>query len=340
MGALSLHSACKVAYFRGKLIRELCISASAPGAMMSVGLSENDILDYLKRIGSAIPVDEVHISCINSPLNCTVSATEDVIDRFQIRLEKDGIFAQKLNTGVSYHSPIMQKISDRYRELMGSLQVTDESSFTKLMVSSVTGNMVPLGVLSEAQYWVDNLISPVKFSDAVLTLVQQKIESSLVSGSAKPVTDLIEIGPHSTLRRPLQDILGHSALQTIRYCSVLNRSKSSLTSVLEIVGHLFSHGHPVSISKANGQLNDQQPVPFLVDCPKYPFDHSRQYWTESRLSRNFRLRGGSAESLLGRRVYDWNPLEPRWRTVLSPEFTPWLEDHVVRICIFYDFEIC
>ncbi|KAI1387273.1 uncharacterized protein F4822DRAFT_430025 [Hypoxylon trugodes] len=301
IGALSLQSACKVSYFRGKLVSELCRSTSNPGAMMSVGLSKDHIPIYLDKVNPSIPKDEIHISCINSPTNCTVSATESLIDQLKTKLELDGVFAQKLNTGVSYHSPAMEEIADRYKELMGSLQINVGCDPAAIMVSSVTGELISPEILSKAQYWVDNLVSPVRFADAVITLMQQWVE---------PLTNMIEIGPHSTLRRPVRDAV-NSISQSIRYHTVLNRSKPSIISTLELAGTFT------------------KPPRILVDCPKYPFDHSRIYWEEPRFARDFRLRGGTSGRILGRRVYDWNPLAPRWRVLLSLEYFPWLEDHTI-----------
>ncbi|KAI1775035.1 hypothetical protein F4818DRAFT_451955 [Hypoxylon cercidicola] len=303
IGALSLESACKVAYFRGKSISELRRRSSIPGAMMSVGLSEDDFSTYISSIHPRIPKDQIYISCINSPSNCTVSGNDNLIDELKSQLEKD--------------------------DSMGSLERTDDCNFTKLMVSSVTGLPVSPDILSRSQYWVDNLVCPVGFSDAVLTVVQQKPGLSLISHQANAFTDIIEIGPHSALRRPLQDTFRYAAVKTARYHTVISKHMSPLTSILNLAGQLFCHGHPVSVSDVNGHTSDKRPPPFLVDCPKYPFDHSRQFWAESRLSRDFRLRGGTAGLVLGRRAFDWNPLKPRWRTILSPDSFPWLEDHII-----------
>ncbi|KAI8944505.1 KR domain-containing protein [Xylaria longipes] len=87
----------------------------------------------------------------------------------------------------------------------------------------------------------------------------------------------------------------------------------------------------VLVAKANEYSTgvEEGPPSFLVNCPKYPFDHSRRYWHETRLSRDYRLRGKTAGKLLGRRSHDWNPLEPSWRNFFSLESIPWLADHVV-----------
>ncbi|KAF9763871.1 hypothetical protein IL306_002970 [Fusarium sp. DS 682] len=106
----------------------------------------------------------------------------------------------------------------------------------------------------------------------------------------------------------------------------LHRSHPAAQTTLELAGQLFCQGHPVSVSAVNRQANKEK---FLVDCPKYPFDRSQRYWAESRLSRDFRLREAVKGELLGVRVPDWNPLEPRWRNFWSIDSSPWVGDHKI-----------
>ncbi|KAH9899096.1 polyketide synthase dehydratase-domain-containing protein [Xylariomycetidae sp. FL2044] len=82
-------------------------------------------------------------------------------------------------------------------------------------------------------------------------------------------------------------------------------------TLLTLVGHLVCLGHDVSIAAANHQTN-------------------MRYWEESRLSRDSRLPGHAWEDPLGIRSKDWNPLQPRWRNIMTLEAMPWLKDHVVN----------
>lgn len=331
VGALSLLAACKVSYFRGQLAGKLRATSSTPEAMISVNLSEDEVQGYLQGI-SADVASNINIACINSPLNCTLSGKESAIDIAKEQLDKDGIFAQKLKTGVAYHSPSMSQIADEYISQMGALDGGNPKGVKSSipMVSSVTGLPVRPASLASAQYWVDNMVSPVRFSDAVHVLTQKT--STLKMGMGN-ITDLIEVGPHPALRRPVQDTLAKAGNKNkqVRYSHVLHRSHSAVQTILELLGQLFCHGHAVSIPTANQGTSSR----FLVDCPKYPFDRSKTYWFESRLSRDFRLREGIKGETLGARFFDWNPLEPRWRNFLSVETTPWIGDHVISGTTIY-----
>ncbi|KAF5590970.1 polyketide synthase [Fusarium pseudocircinatum] len=109
-GGLSLESACRVSYFRGLLAGRLReANASSPGAMLSINLAPHHVSEYLEKID----ITTVNVACINSPLNVTLSGSEDAIEKVKSQTDQDGIFAQKLKTGVAYHSPSMKAMSDQ-----------------------------------------------------------------------------------------------------------------------------------------------------------------------------------------------------------------------------------
>jgi acyl transferase domain-containing protein len=269
--------------------------------MMSVNISKDDIYDYISS--KSISKELVHISCFNSPLNSTISGAEDIINKIKLKIDEDGIFCQKLKTGVSYHSPFMESIIGDYLALMGHLEPGHTASSTIVMVSSVTGTIIRSATLSTAQYWIDNMTYPVDFATAIDFILR----SSPNLGTQK-MLDFIEIGPHSTLRRPVLDTCGDT--RDIRYHSVLNKLKLPEDTLLNLLGQLWIHGYPVSIDAGN-QLERNGSVPILSNCPEYPFDHSQSHWTESRLSRDYRLRNPVDSAVLGFRANDWNPFEPR-----------------------------
>lgn len=329
VGALSLSSACKVAYHRGRLAG-LVATASAlqPGAMMSVNLAESDAESYLAK-GS--PPGSVCVACINSPTNLTLSGDEIAIDQLQIGLEKDGVFARKLRTGVAYHSPAMHQVTKEYLSSLGRLEPRELYGANPFMVSTVTSQKVATISLLDPQYWVDNLESPVRFADALQYIVHT---APKVDG-LNPITNYIEIGPHGALQRPVRDSLAYAGNSTARYGSALSKQDSPSKTILQLVGQLFTCGHRVSITAANQQDGPSPAAKPVVDSPQYPFDRTQTYWYEPRTSRDWRLREGPSQGFLGLRASDWNPLQPRWRKMLTVEEVPWVADHVVSNTIVF-----
>ncbi|KAH9885669.1 hypothetical protein F4778DRAFT_798830 [Xylariomycetidae sp. FL2044] len=331
IGALSAESAIKVAYYRGLLAAELQARSLVPEAMMSVNLSEQSVQSYCERNVPTM-AGSLHIACINSTTNCTLSGTEDSINALQAHLENDNIFAVKLRTGVAYHSPSMQRIASEYKEKLAFLDQVIPALPEATMISSVTGNVVSSELLSTAQYWVDNLTSPVRFSDAMQNLL--KAMPPLTS-----VTDIIEVGPHPALQRPITSLVGQEQSGTggPRYHSLLRRSNSALETALTTFGTLFCLGFPISVAQINQHLTGAEKgmITPLTNCPKYPFDHSQRYWIESRIAQQYLFRQHVPADSLGSPVNDWNPLEPRWRNRLSTASAPWISDHVINDTVIY-----
>ncbi|RYP22954.1 hypothetical protein DL765_001412 [Monosporascus sp. GIB2] len=328
VGALSLESACKVAYHRGRLAEKMRTEASSQSAMMSVGLSAKDVTYYLENT-TGPKTEDVHVACINSPSNCTLSGPEVVIEGIKDTLDRDAIFAHKLNTGIAYHSPGMASIVPDYLQKIKKLHGIDVGKGKQItMISSVTAKTALVEDLSNPQYWANNLVSPVQFSDAIRFL----LTNSDLDGDVEAPTELVEIGPHSALSRPISEILKEIRgpyQGQIRYHTVLKRSKSPDMAFLELLGNLFCRGHVVSLPSEMGLNGEHTSPSILTECPEYPFDNARSYWNESRLSRNLRLRPSPPSALLGTQSLDFNPLEPTWRNFLSLEYIPWLEDHII-----------
>ncbi len=142
----------------------------------------------------------------------------------------------------------------------------------------------------------------------------------------------VEIGPHAALQGPLRDILADKHhLGSIGYTSILKRGSSALKTSMEAVGELKCLGYPIDLLKVcRPEDTCAENLMVLPNLPAYQFDHSKSYWYESRLSRNFRTQSQGKLDLLGKPVSDWNHLEPRWRNRLRISEMPWMEDHVIN----------
>lgn len=335
-GGLSLKSACKVAFFRGFVAGKLKDSlSSTPGAMLSVNIPEYDVRPYLEKIECLSDPDCITVACINSPLNVTLSGNQEDLELIQAHMERDGIFARTLKTGLPYHSPRMMQVSSAYLDLISDLDRGSEYPKTPTMFSSVTG--MPLldnKVLTTGEYWVKNMVQPVKFFQALSSLLSRsKFAGKAKLGKGKTqvaINDLIEVGPHSALNRPILDT-HHSLNLThdVRYHSTLSRNEPEIKSILELAGKLNSLGYKLDFAEVNQKISPGRIAKSLTTLPEYPFNHSREYWHEPRATKEIRFRPHGPLELLGTAMSDWNPLEGRWRKVFDTSKSPWIEDHKV-----------
>lgn len=336
-GALSRQSAWKVAYYRGILASNLAAKSQTRHTMMSVGLPEDQIDFYLKRVGHELGRKGLTISCINSPKNVTISGTEVQINALKAHLKDDNIFYLELSVNLAYHSPQMNEIAAEYLTHIEGLENGDSVTPERIkFTSSVTGQAISGKELCKAEYWVRNMISPVRFKEALENTCcrqNQEIRKKL-DGSHRDIAiihNILEIGPHSALRRPTRDTLQKMGRDgDIGYIAGLIRDRNAHETILEAVGCLYCLGYFVNLQAVNQpQSIPQDHLLVLPDLPEYPFDHSHSYFNESRLSRGHRFREQPRVELLGNQVLDWNPFEARWRNVLKLVEIPWAVGHQV-----------
>ena len=331
VGGITRQSALKVAYYRGVVAASLESCDHEHMGMVSIGLSEADIQPHLRQIRREF--SSISVACINSPQNVTVSGSEGAIDALRDVLEREGIFARKLNVKVAYHSHYMNEVASIYHILIQNIQAGAPSPGNPVMISTITGNPPDLFDLQTGEYWVNNMISPIKFSRAVKHLSQttKKLGGQMKDRRGIRVDHLLEIGPHSTLQGPIRECLNMTAKgQGIGYSSILIRDRPAEAAALEAAGTLHCLGFPIKLDEINSPEKQRKPS-MLTDLPAYPFNREKKHWLESRLSHDFRFRKFPPHDLLGTPVPDWNPLEPRWRKFISLSEDPWIKDH--KVCI-------
>ncbi|WPH00651.1 iterative type I polyketide synthase [Acrodontium crateriforme] len=341
-GKLCRESAWKVAYYRG-LVSDR--KTSSKGAMLAAGLSKEALEPYIEQVNSQA-AGELTVACINSPKNSTVSGDEHKIDLLRLALDKDGVFARKLAVANAYHSSHMKELAEDYRSLLIGLRPSESHSRAFAhMFSTVTGTYIEESVL-DADYWVRNLVSPVRFAESVSAMCftrTQKGQASLrANANAENVFAdiLIEVGPHGALQSAIKDTLttkpGSSNISSF---FVLNRTNPSPDVIMSTVAHLITRGYPLDveiINKSADEMFNKAAAPsLLVDLPGYQFNHSQKLYFESRISKNHRLRKHERHDLFGAPSSDWNAETPKWRNFIRTAEQPWLRDHVVTNAIVY-----
>lgn len=318
--ALSFEDAMSVSYHRGRLTGQLIAKQEAnAGAMLAVGLSAKSAETYIQNLGR--DSNKVKIACYNSPSNVTISGDATVVQQLSQALEADSVFNRVLRTnGAAYHSDQMRQIEREYHEALKDIRARPA---LVRMVSSLTGYNTGQLALSR-DYWVRNLVSPVLFVDALKHLSQGE-------DSTRGVEMLLEIGAHPQLVGAVKQTLkalGKEANE-IEYSYCLKRKTDARGTLLTCIGDLYSAGIVLDLHLANNGFEKRQ-TKLLVDLPRYPFNHDRSYWHESRLSTEYKNRQFLPHELLGNLSADLNALEPRWRRYLRLKELPWLQNHVVQ----------
>lgn len=317
--ALSRANALSVSFYRGSALE---MSKVGKGAMLAVGLGEEDVLRYTSQVRKG----RVSIACVNSPFSTTTSGDKVAIAELKSLLDSYSIYNKELRVDAAYHSHHMEKVAEQYLNSLHALEV-DTISDSVQFISSVTGREKTTDF--GPSYWVQNLVSKVRYSAALDTLCQKQLPRTY-SGSTMHL--LIEVGPHSALVGPTHQTIKHLNRDSFqyRYLPSLVRGQNSLYNMMHLAGKLFEFGYPTRIDTANALGGSRQPRNVVNDLPPYPWDHSTRYWYESRLSKDYRLRQHPYHDLLGLRIVSGRALDHSWRHIINMENLPWLRDHVVE----------
>jgi acyl transferase domain-containing protein len=290
-----------LAYRRGLLAAKVSKSGQHDGAMFSVRLSEHEVQSFIHKVTLHFGEQGLTVGCINSPENVTVTGLGPQVDTLISTLEKSSVFVRKLMVDVAYHSTQMEAIVDEYQLLNKDIKASVLTEEPPVMISSLTGSQISSKELLSGDYWSKNMTSPVKFSEALSNLCSHR------TADGGSIDTLLEIGPHSSLKGPIREVLKAEAKgMHVSYNSFLVRNKSAVETTLNAIGLLYYSGSTeIDMAEVNqwGAKTRHHPMA-LADLPEYPFDHSRVYWHESRLSKDHRLGKKPRMDLLGTPVSD------------------------------------
>ncbi|KAI1751503.1 polyketide synthase [Xylaria castorea] len=341
-GFISRESAWKIAYYRGKLCVKLAlISLEARTGMAAVALTTEQTESRIRRVNETSEEGTLEIACFNSPDSHTVSGDLAKVHSFVNMLKSENVFARQLNIEMAYHSRHMRPI---YEEYVDSIQYAEPGlkpyPHEPRFFSSTRNVMVSASELQDPHYWADNLVSPVRFSEAVMQMLTEPAHRADIvlpqENLSDYITDVLEIGPHNALHGPLRTIVkALEKVDNVKLHTVLKRGACAVNSALEAAGSLWARGHHVNFLATNNTYHDVDRSSMLTDLPSYPFNHSTEYWFESRLSKNTRLPIRGRHELLGAPAPDWNKANAIWRHRISISENPWLVDHKVFDDILY-----
>lgn len=337
-GFLSASQAIVVAYFRGYAVGEL----RTQGAMMAAGLSPGSAQSLIESKGLQT---QVRVACVNAPENVTLSGSLDAIEDLMVELESNKKFVRKLETGGrAYHSQTMEEIGQLYEDLLipvlhrhhdkamakAAVVCSDSSSLSTAeevkMFSSVGHTPDGLTIIDSqsmgAAYWRKNLEQPVQFSAALASLATE----------GKKIR-LIEVGPHSSLKGPIEQIRKAIGLNenSLPYLPTLIRNEDANLRIKTLAGRLFTQGYGLVWDYVNGlDILAKQPrkLRMLHDLAPYPWDYSSGLlWSEPRASVELRNRKHIRHELLGTAALTGNGIDFTWRNILKPSEMPWIKDH-------------
>ncbi len=301
-GVFNLDQAVMLVAKRGQLMQ----AQPSNGKMLAVNCSQQQLTTHLTQSNDAV------IACFNAPERLVVSGQGDVVDALLERLIKANISCVELNVSHAFHSPLMLKVLPEFRKVLEQVQFNQPAI---RIISTVSGLDVT-DQMSEADYWLDQIIQPVNFTAAVRTLMQ-KIDRHTV---------FLEIGPKTVLSGLARQIAGQTD-NTI-FLPALDPGFNDNLRVSGHIGQLYELGLDVNWNVFYGDF------PFTrISLPTYPFQRQR-YWLDDVYQEKPRLRAEhSQHPLLGQSIP--SPLAKQYQAIIHLSQLSWLAGHVVNDAVIF-----
>ncbi|QKX53164.1 uncharacterized protein TRUGW13939_00240 [Talaromyces rugulosus] len=322
-GILTFSDAIRIAYLRGFVVEQ----NKSAGGMLAVDLSWDQATEICTNEFSG----KIEIAACNSPSNITLSGDLDALDELKWLLESLGQSPRTLHVDTAYHSRHMLPCAEPYCRALNECDIKVTQTSTKWFSSVLNGDCIDWDIHSKSftsEYWKDNMIRPVMFSQALSTALTECPE----------IDALFEIGPHPALKGPSLQILSTlEGKSDLPYIALAERKKSSIESLSMAVGLSVAHLGADAINIANYIAIFDKSWAFkpIRNLPSYPFDHTQSYWAHSRLTSDFLHRTLPPNPLLGNSIARNCPGEWRWRNFLSIQRLPWLSSHCVESRIVF-----
>jgi acyl transferase domain-containing protein/NADPH:quinone reductase-like Zn-dependent oxidoreductase len=321
-GLTGFNESIITAYFRGQVVKDI----NTNGAMMAVGLGAEGVQPYL-----AGNEEKVVIACHNSPALVTLSGDAPALEEVKAKLDADKVFARIVKTGgKAYHSHHMVPSSAHYQALIQDARlhvpVGARKITSALMVSSVNNTILDPETALDEYYWCENLVSPVKFNQAVQIIG--------TNDAFKNVDLLVEIGPHAALQGPIKQICREFNFEKLNYLPTLERGGDSASQLLKLAGQLFLKSYDLDLQRITA-IEDVSSLgksslkkgQLLVDLPTYQWNYAKDLWAENRMSVEHRAPTHGRHDVLGGRMPGGSRVEPMWRNRLRQRDLPWLKHH-------------
>ena len=175
-GALSLVDAMSLAVARGRIMQD-----HAPeGAMLALRASLDAAENLIKNHPS------VCVAGINGPMSVTLSGPQDGIDAVAAAAQALDMPNTHIAVSRAFHSAAMKSAADA---LAAQISLPAHTAMAATVYSTLTGQAADVAALSNVNYWHQQMLSPVQFTQAVACAARE--------GDAI----FIEMGPSGMLSR-------------------------------------------------------------------------------------------------------------------------------------------
>lgn len=239
--------------------RSQLMQSAAPGTMMSVPMSEEELQPLLG--------DQINLVAVNTDSQCVVGGTEEAIEKLRYKLEGLDYDCRLLKSSHAAHSFLMEPILDDFYKVLQDIELKAPAI---PLISNYTGKELSAAEATDPHYWCKHLRHTVRFAAGAETLL------------AEEQATLIEIGPGRALctfvrQHPARQ--NQPVLQAIRHPQTQEEDQTFFANLLDT---LWSLGAPIDMAPQLPKGATLTPLPgYHFDKLKYPVVADQQLIREA-----------------------------------------------------------
>lgn len=234
-GVFSFEEGLKLVKRRGELM-----SQALPGAMAAViNCPEERLIAVLADAG----LDTIDIANLNSPSQIIISGLKEDVAKAQGVIEKADANFIPLNTSGAFHSRYMRDSANEFRQTVSQCRFSIPQT---PVIANVSGR--PYDGELIVQNLVDQIASPVRWTDSVVYLLDQGVTAFEEMGVGDVLTKLIGQIKRAWKKKP--------AKATAAAPAIVAPEAVGSTDVQELVAH-WNRNHPVGSMVTSDQFSGE-----------------------------------------------------------------------------------
>lgn len=267
-GVISLEDSLRMLAVRAQKIEAL-----APGAMLAIAASEEEVRPLLTK--------EISMAGINGKSLCVVAGTLEAVDALQQRLQREGeLVCRQLLATHAFHSSLMEPVAEELTRIARSIRLSPPKI---PYISNVTGKPITDSEATDPTYWARHLTHPVQFAAGLQHMCSPSAPVFLEVGPGQMLTSLTE---QYLAGRGLADRV---ALPSLPHASDAQPDRAFILSTL---GNLWLAG--IEPDWTGVHRHEQRSRVLL---PTYPFERQSYWHTPSRRAEKWEAEPAKAKAV-------------------------------------------
>jgi len=173
-GVMSWQDALRLVIGRAHIVQSL-----PRGAMLAVGLSEEEVRPYLST--------EVCLAGVNGPSACVLAGPTEALKAIVPVLVRNKYAFRWLATSHAFHSSMLAPVVDRFVRLVDKIQLNRPQI---PYISNVTGDWITAEQACNPRYWARHMCEPVRFYSGLQRMIEKDDHVFLEIGPGNSLSSL------------------------------------------------------------------------------------------------------------------------------------------------------